>query len=133
MFYPEPVSGQVLSDVLERATGSSLHAAAGEMKNGFLHAPGGVRVGVCGTAALEDRTIVVRDVHEFPGHIACDSASNSEIVVPLHFQGDAPKTKIIGVLDVDSTKVGRFGDEERAGLERVARVIGEVADWGTDS
>ena len=74
--------------------------------------------GVCGTAAAEDRTQLVKNVHEFPGHIACDSASNSEIVIPLHAGG-----KLYGVLDIDSPTVGRFGEEDRAGLEAAARVI----------
>ena len=74
--------------------------------------------GVCGTAAGENRTQLVPDVHRFPGHIACDSASNSEIVVPLHGGG-----RIVGVLDVDSPRVGRFTEKDRAGLEEFARVL----------
>lgn len=74
--------------------------------------------GVCGTAVAEDRTQLVIDVHEFPGHIACDSASNSEIVVPLHVGG-----RLYGVLDIDSPHTGRFTDEDRAGLEELARII----------
>ena len=58
------------------------------------------------------------DVHEFPGHIACDSASNSEIVVPLHRAGE-----VVGVLDIDSPKTGRFTEEDRAGLEDFARIL----------
>ena len=75
--------------------------------------------GVCGTAAAEDRTVVVRDVHEFPGHIACDCASASEIVVPLH----GADGKVFGVLDIDSPVVGRFTDEDRAGLEAFAHIL----------
>ncbi|MBO4563587.1 MAG: GAF domain-containing protein [Clostridia bacterium] len=71
--------------------------------------------GVCGTAAAEDRTIVVSDVHEFPGHIACDCASNSEIVIPLHRDG-----RVFGVLDIDSPLFGRFTEEDRIGLESAA-------------
>ena len=74
--------------------------------------------GVCGTAALEDRTLAVPNVHEFPGHIACDCASNSEIVVPLHRDGI-----VIGVLDIDSPLFNRFTEEDKEGLEEVARVI----------
>ena len=74
--------------------------------------------GVCGTAAAEDRTQLVYDVHAFPGHIACDSASNSEIVVPLH-RG----TEVVGVLDIDSPQIGRFTEEDRAGLEAFARIL----------
>lgn len=76
--------------------------------------------GVCGTAVKEGRTIVVRDVHEFPGHIACDSASQSEIVVPIRKDG-----RIIGVLDVDSPVKNRFTEDDAAGLEPVARLIGQ--------
>lgn len=76
--------------------------------------------GVCGTAAAEDRVQLVPNVHVFPGHIACDSASNSEIVVPLHKDG-----KIWGVLDIDSPTVGRFTAEDRAGLELVAAALEE--------
>jgi GAF domain-containing protein len=74
--------------------------------------------GVCGTAAGERRTIVVENVHEFPGHIACDAASNSEIVVPLIQAG-----RLLGVLDIDSPSLGRFDDEDRAGLETVVAAL----------
>ena len=74
--------------------------------------------GVCGTAAAEDRTQLVMNVHEFPGHIACDSASNSEIVVPMHVNG-----KIYGVLDIDSPHVGRFSEEDKEGLEAFVHVL----------
>ena len=76
--------------------------------------------GVCGTAAEKDCTQLVYDVHQFPGHIACDDASNSEIVVPLHREG-----KVIGVLDIDSPHIGRFTPEDQAGLEAFARVLEE--------
>ena len=78
----------------------------------------GVGRGVCGTAVAEDATQLVYDVHQFPGHIACDSASNSEIVIPLHKGGE-----IWGVLDIDSPFVGRFTEEDRAGLEKIAAVL----------
>ena len=74
--------------------------------------------GVCGTAAALDRTQLVYDVHQFPGHIACDCASNSEIVVPLHRGGE-----VVGVLDIDSPRIGRFTEEDRVGLEEFARVL----------
>lgn len=77
--------------------------------------------GVCGTAVSEDSTQLVYDVHQFTGHIACDSASNSEIVVPLHKNGE-----IYGVLDIDSPSIGRFTEEDREGLEALAKVIEEV-------
>lgn len=77
--------------------------------------------GVCGTAVAEDRTQLVKDVHEFPGHIACDSASNSEIVVPIH-TSDA----ICGVLDIDSPLLGRFTEEDRAGLEAFVHTLESI-------
>ena len=69
--------------------------------------------GVCGTAAAQDATQLVPNVHEFAGHIACDSASNSEVVVPIHQDG-----KVVGVLDLDSTSLARFTNEDARGLER---------------
>lgn len=80
--------------------------------------------GVCGTAAEKDETVVVKDVHEFPGHIACDSASNSEIVVPIHSEG-----KVVGVLDLDSTKFDRFSDADKKGLEAFAKTLESVIEW----
>ena len=77
--------------------------------------------GVCGTAAAEDRTQLVKNVHEFPGHIACDSASNSEIVVPIHKSGE-----IYGVLDIDSPLLGRFTEEDRKGLERFVSALENI-------
>ena len=74
--------------------------------------------GVCGTAVAEDRTQLVADVHEFPGHIACDSASNSEIVVPIHVGGE-----IWGVLDIDSPYLNRFSDVDKVGLEQFVAVL----------
>ena len=74
--------------------------------------------GVCGTAVAEDKTQLVKNVHEFPGHIACDSASNSEIVVPVHAEGS-----VYGVLDIDSPLLGRFSEEDRDGLEAFVRVL----------
>ena len=79
--------------------------------------------GVCGTAAVRNETIVVPDVHEFPGHIVCDSASLSEIVVPLTIAG-----KLSGVLDIDSPERDRFGPAERALLEAVAALYVEACE-----
>lgn len=79
--------------------------------------------GVCGTAVEENRTQLVDDVHQFPGHIACDSASNSEIVIPIHAGG-----QVIGVLDLDSPYVGRFTEEDSAGLEEFVRIL-ETEVW----
>ena len=74
--------------------------------------------GVCGTAVAEDRTQLVPDVHAFPGHIACDSASRSEIVVPIHVRGN-----IWGVLDIDSPYENRFTDTDREGLETFVKAL----------
>lgn len=74
--------------------------------------------GVCGTAAARDCTLVVPDVHAFPGHIACDAASASEIVVPLRRDG-----RVVGVLDIDSPLRGRFTEEDRVGLEAFAACL----------
>ena len=74
--------------------------------------------GVCGAAVAEDATQLVADVHRFPGHIACDSASNSEIVVPIHAGG-----AVAGVLDIDSPSLGRFTTADREGLEAFVRVL----------
>ncbi|ATH62411.1 GAF domain-containing protein [Staphylococcus pasteuri] len=74
--------------------------------------------GVCGTAVSTNETQVVKDVHQFPGHIACDANSNSEIVVPIHKDG-----KIIGVLDIDAPIKNRFNDQDRIGLEKIVSII----------
>ncbi len=88
----------------------------------FQGKPACVRIaigkGVCGTAAERRETVIVEDVHAFPGHIACDSASNSEIVVPL-LRG----AELLGVLDVDSPKPRRFGQADQRGLEALARIF----------
>lgn len=93
----------------------------------FQGKPACVRIalgkGVCGTAAQTRATQVVRDVHEFPGHIACDAASESEIVVPLI----ADDGTLIGVWDVDSPVAARFDDEDRQGMEALCRVFVEHA------
>ena len=77
--------------------------------------------GVCGTAAARNEIQLVADVHAFPGHIACDSASNSEIVVPLR-RADG---SVFGVLDIDSPLLGRFTEDDRAGLEEFAAILSE--------
>ena len=77
--------------------------------------------GVCGAAVQQDRSQLVYDVHDFPGHIACDSASNSEIGIPLHCGG-----AVFGVLDIDSPRVGRFDEKDRAGLEAFAAAVEEM-------
>ena len=81
--------------------------------------------GVCGTAVAEDRTQLVPDVHKFPGHIACDCASNSEIVVPIHVRGES-----WGVLDIDSPSLGRFTEADREGLEAFVKVLESLLERG---
>ena len=80
--------------------------------------------GVCGTAVREDRIQVVPNVHEFPGHIACDSASESEIVIPIHHEG-----QIKAVLDIDSVVRDRFSERDAAGLAGIVRVMEEKISW----
>ncbi len=80
--------------------------------------------GVCGTAAQERKTIVVGNVHQFSGHIACDSASNSEIVVSI-VKGD----RLIGVLDIDSPKFNRFGQVDQKYLEEFVEILNRYCEW----
>jgi len=95
----------------------------------FQGKPACVRIavgkGVCGTAVAERRTIVVPDVNAFPGHIACDSASRSELVVPVEHGG-----RVVGVLDLDSPSLGRFAAEDARGLEAVVRAFAAATDLG---
>ena len=92
----------------------------------FQGQPACVRIrvgqGVCGAGASKCETVIVPNVHEFPGHIACDSASNSEIVVPL-----MKDSKLIGVLDLDSPSIGRFDADDADGLQKLARILIEVS------
>jgi len=104
-----------------------LDPASGDLLVGPFHGkPACVRIplskGVCGAAATERRTLVVPDVHSFPGHIACDSASNSEVVVPIVLADG----RLLGVLDLDSPRLERFDDEDARGLERLVRVFVEA-------
>lgn len=88
----------------------------------FQGLPACVRIpfgrGVCGTSLAQNKTIVVEDVHQFPGHIACDAASRSEIVIPLHKDG-----KIFGVLDIDSPITNRFSSIDQQGLETLVAIL----------
>ena len=94
----------------------------------FQGKPACIRVdfgkGVCGNAAAGDAAILVPDVHAFPGHIACDAASRSEIVVPVHHAG-----RLTAVLDIDSPLCGRFAREDQEGLERFCSVLEDACDW----
>lgn len=101
---------------------------AGELVVGpFQGKPACVRIavgkGVCGTAVEKRQSIVVEDVHEFPGHIACDAASRSELVVPLIKNG-----VVLGVLDLDSPDLARFDTEDQVGLERIAALYVDAID-----
>lgn len=80
--------------------------------------------GVCGTSAKARETIVVEDVHQFPGHIACDLFSNSEIVIPL-----LKDNQLIGVLDIDSPEIGRFSEIDKKELEKIAEYLSSAIDW----
>ncbi|SFX44852.1 GAF domain-containing protein [Thermoactinomyces sp. DSM 45891] len=88
----------------------------------FQGKPACVRIpvgkGVCGTAVAENKTILVPNVHQFPGHIACDAETKSEIVIPLRFQGE-----IIGVLDIDSPELERFNEEDQTYLEQYVEYL----------
>jgi GAF domain-containing protein len=100
-----------------------LDASSGDLLVGpFQGRPACVRIplgkGVCGTAAAERRTLVVPDVHAFPGHITCDAASNAELVVPV-IDGE----RLIGVLDLDSPRLGRFRDVDARGIESLVEVF----------
>ena len=94
----------------------------------FQGKPACVRIaigkGVCGSAVSRRETVLVRDVHAFPGHIACDAASNSELVVPLIHNG-----KVHGVLDLDSPLVGRFDQSDQSGFERVVSTFISMTDF----
>jgi len=91
-------------------------------KPACIHIP--IGKGVCGKAAAEDQIINVPDVHQFPGHIACDSASNSEIVIPLHAYG-----KPFAVMDIDSPVFHRFTEADEAGLKKIADVMDDLIHW----
>jgi GAF domain-containing protein len=100
-----------------------LEPSSGELLLGpFQGKPACVRIqpgkGVCGTAAAERRTVIVADVHAFPGHIACDSASNSELVIPI-----LKDDRLIGVLDLDSPRPARFDAADARGLEELVRIF----------
>ncbi len=94
----------------------------------FQGKPACVRIapgrGVCGGAVVQRRSLVVPDVHAFPGHIACDAASRSELVVPMMVAG-----RVVGVLDLDSPRPGRFDEEDRAGCEALVGELLAASDW----
>lgn len=91
-------------------------------KPACIHIP--IGKGVCGTAVSQAKSQVVADVHAFPGHIACDSESNSEIVIPIEVNNS-----ILGVLDIDSPIFNRFDESDREGLEEVVRILVAGCNW----
>lgn len=91
-------------------------------KPACVHIP--IGKGVCGTAVAKDEIQLVKDVHQFPGHIACDSASRSEIVIPIHARG-----KIVGVLDIDSPLTARFDSVDQDGLLEVVKILESACRW----
>lgn len=124
---PATVAGVELDS--ESGAESGLEPAFPELRLGpFQGKVACVRIsfgrGVCGTAAATKTSQLVEDVHQFPGHIACDSASNSEMVVPI-FEGN----QVVGVLDIDSPIAARFTQEDLAGLEQVVKALGSCVDF----
>ena len=123
---PATVSG---GDADPDATPSAYNPRTSELRLGpFQGKVACVRIpfgrGVCGTAAATKTSQLVEDVHQFPGHIACDSASNSEVVVPI-FKGK----QVVGVLDIDSPSAARFTQEDLAGLEQVVKALESCANF----
>jgi L-methionine (R)-S-oxide reductase len=125
-------SAALLFEVLPEVNWAGFYfLQAGELLVGpFQGKPACVRIalgkGVCGTAALQRRTLIVPDVHEFPGHIACDAASRAEIVVPV-IAGEV----LLGVLDIDSPRVGRFDEADARGLEALVALFARSLRGGT--
>ena len=107
-----------------------LHSETELVLGPFQGKPACVRIavgrGVCGAAVERGATMLVEDVHAFPGHIACDADSRSELVVPLVREGS-----VFGVLDLDSPLVGRFDADDQAGIETLAAIYVETSDWRT--
>jgi L-methionine (R)-S-oxide reductase len=115
----------LLNQFLDRTNWVGFYVMDGEdelVLGPFQGLPACVRIalgkGVCGTAARDRQTQLVEDVHAFPGHIACDAASRSEVVVPIIVEG-----RVFGVLDIDSPELARFSEEDARGLEKFVRVL----------
>ncbi|NLG24163.1 MAG: GAF domain-containing protein, partial [Clostridiales bacterium] len=108
--------------------GFYLMADGGLLLGPFWGKPACIRIpvgrGVCGSAVAQARTLRVDDVHAFAGHIACDCASNSEIVAPLFADG-----RVVVVLDVDSPRFARFDGDDQAGLEALAKLLADGCEW----
>ena len=120
----------LLYEAMEQVNWAGFYLADGDalLLGPFQGKPACVRIekgrGVCGAAFREDAVQLVPDVHAFPGHIACDSASNSEIVLPVHAGG-----RVAAVLDIDSPVLGRFSEQDREGLAQIVAVLEELAEW----
>jgi GAF domain-containing protein len=120
----------LLMDALEGLNWAGFYLRKGEelVLGPFQGKPACIRIplgrGVCGTAAQQDEIQLVPDVHAFPGHIACDSASNSEIVIPMHSDG-----AVSAVLDIDSPSLNRFTAEDREGLAAFAAILESACCW----
>ena len=120
----------LLYEAMEQVNWAGFYLADGDalLLGPFQGKPACVRIekgrGVCGAAFREDAVQLVPDVHAFPGHIACDSASNSEIVLPVHAGG-----RVAAVLDIDSPVLGRFSEEDREGLAQIVAVLEKLAEW----
>ena len=120
----------LLYEAMEQVNWAGFYLADGDalLLGPFQGKPACVRIekgrGVCGAAFREDAVQLVPDVHAFPGHIACDSASNSEIVLPVH-----AGVRVAAVLDIDSPVLGRFSEEDREGLAQIVAVLEELAEW----
>ena len=120
----------LLYEAMEQVNWAGFYLADGDalLLGPFQGKPACVRIekgrGVCGAAFREDAVQLVPDVHAFPGHIACDSASNSEIVLPVHAGG-----RVAAVLDIDSPVLRRFSEEDREGLAQIVAVLEELAEW----
>jgi len=126
---PHPIANlanaaALLAEHLDRINWAGFYLLEGEILvlGPFWGKPACIEIpvgrGVCGSAVARGTTFLVEDVHQFPGHIACDSASNSEIVLPL-YRND----RIVGVLDIDSPEFGRFTKEDQEGLETFAAIL----------
>ena len=115
--------GRLQPGLQRRRTGRGIHQVLVlgpfQGKTACIQIP--VGKGVCGTAVAQDKTQLVYNVHDFPGHIACDSASNSEIVLPIHVNGE-----VWGVLDIDSPLIGRFTQADSDGLAQVVAILEQI-------
>jgi len=122
--FPTPHLSGVKSERVDGESMLLLGPFCGKPACQFINTTPGKARGVCADAFLQAATVVVPDVEAYPGHIACDGQTKSELVSPLIFEG-----KAIGVLDLDCLALGGFDDEDKLGIERIARLIAESSDW----